>query len=60
MGAVAPAVTGFVVGATNSFSIAFVVAGVVLLIGIFFFVFVLGRIKPIPEPPAAQSPAIAK
>jgi sugar phosphate permease len=60
MGAVAPAVTGFVVGATNSFSIAFVVAGVVLVIGIFFFVFVLGRIEPIPEPPGAQRPAIAK
>jgi MFS family permease len=50
MGAVAPAVTGFVVGATNSFSLAFLVAGVVLLIGIFFFVVVLGRIEPIPEP----------
>jgi MFS transporter, ACS family, D-galactonate transporter len=60
MGAVAPAVTGFVVGATNSFSIAFLVAGVVLLIGIFFFVVVLGRIEPIPEPPGAASPAVAK
>jgi sugar phosphate permease len=60
MGAVAPAVTGFVVGATNSFSIAFVVAGVVLLIGIFFFVVVLGRIEPIPEPSGAPSPAIPK
>ncbi len=50
MGAIAPAVTGFVVGATNSFSLAFLVAGVVLLIGIFFFVVVLGRIEPIPEP----------
>jgi sugar phosphate permease len=55
MGAVAPAVTGFVVGATNSFSIAFVVAGVVLVIGIFFFVFVLGRIEPIPEPSGAPT-----
>jgi MFS transporter, ACS family, D-galactonate transporter len=50
MGAVAPAVTGFVVGATNSFSMAFLVAGIVLLIGIFSFVVVLGRIEPIPEP----------
>jgi ACS family D-galactonate transporter-like MFS transporter len=54
MGAIAPAVTGFVVGATNSFSIAFLVAGVVLLIGIFFFVVVLGRIEPIPEPAGAD------
>jgi len=50
MGAVAPAVTGFLVGATNSFTSAFLVAGVVLLIGIFSYVGVLGRIEPIPEP----------
>jgi MFS family permease len=60
MGAIAPAVTGFVVGATNSFSLAFLVAGVVLLVGIFFFVVVLGRIEPIPEPEAvAAAPAPA-
>ena len=60
MGAVAPVVTGFVVGATNSFSLAFLVAGIVLLVGIFFFVVVLGRIEPIPEPDAlAAAPASA-
>ena len=53
MGAIAPAVTGFIVGATNSFSIAFLVAGIVLLVGIFFFVVVLGRIEPIPDPDAS-------
>jgi MFS-type transporter involved in bile tolerance (Atg22 family) len=47
---VAPAVTGFIVGATHSFSNAFLVAGIVLLIGIFSYVVVLGRIEPIPEP----------
>jgi len=50
MGFVAPAVTGFIVGATNSFSSAFMVAGVVLLIGIVSYVFVLGKIETIPEP----------
>jgi ACS family D-galactonate transporter-like MFS transporter len=55
MGAIAPAVTGFVVGATNSFSLAFLVAGIVLLVGIFFFVVVLGRIEPIPEPDAGAT-----
>jgi len=55
MGAIAPAVTGFVVGATNSFSVAFLVAGIVLLIGIFSFVVVLGKIEPIPEPDAAAA-----
>jgi MFS family permease len=60
MGAVAPVVTGFVVGATNSFSLAFLVAGAVLLIGIFSFVVVLGKIEPIPEPDAlATAPAPA-
>ena len=52
MGAVAPAVTGILVGATNSFTSAFFVAGLVLLIGIFSYIVVLGRIEPIPEPPA--------
>ena len=56
MGAVAPAVTGFIVGATNSFTSAFLVAGVVLLIGIVSFVVVLGRIEPIPEPDSAPAP----
>ena len=50
MGAVAPIVTGYIVGATQSFSNAFLVAGVVLVIGVFAFVFLLGRIEPIPEP----------
>ena len=59
MGAIAPAVTGFVVGATNSFSLAFLVAGIVLLIGIFFFVVVLGKIEPIPEPDARSRPPLA-
>jgi hypothetical protein len=58
MGAIAPAVTGFVAGATTSFSVAFLVAGVVLLIGIFSFVVVFGQIEPIAEPDAvAAAPA---
>lgn len=50
MGVIAPIVTGFLVGATNNFETAFLVAGVVLLVGIFFYVVVLGRIEPIPSP----------
>lgn len=49
MGAAAPIVTGFIVGATNSFANAFFVAGVILVIGIISFVFVLGKIEPIPD-----------
>jgi ACS family D-galactonate transporter-like MFS transporter len=50
MGAVAPTVTGLIVGATASFANAFAAAGAILLIGIFFYVVVLGRIEPIPDP----------
>ncbi|EUJ24060.1 major facilitator superfamily protein [Listeria grandensis FSL F6-0971] len=45
----APIVTGFIVGATGSFSIAFVVAGVVMLIGILSITIFLGRIEKIPD-----------
>ncbi|MBI3145730.1 MAG: MFS transporter [Pseudogulbenkiania sp.] len=55
MGAVAPIVTGYIVGATQSFSNAFLVAGVVLLVGVFAFVFLLGAIEPIPEPGKATA-----
>jgi MFS family permease len=50
MGVAAPVVTGFIVGMTHSFAGAFLVAGVMLVIGIVAYVFVLGRIEPIPEP----------
>jgi len=50
MGAVAPIVTGYIVGSTQSFALAFMVAGVMLLLGMASFVFLLGRIEPIPDP----------
>jgi len=50
MGVIAPIVTGYIVKVTDSFSSAFGIAGVVLLIGIASYVFVLGRIETIPEP----------
>ncbi len=50
MGILAPIVTGYIVGATNSFTNAFITAAVVLLIGIASYVWVLGRIEPIPDP----------
>jgi hypothetical protein len=49
MGALAPLVTGYIVGATQSFSKAFLVAGAILLVGMFAFVFLLGPIEPIPD-----------
>lgn len=56
MGAAAPIVTGFIVGATNSFTNAFFVAGFILLVGIVSFVFVLGKIEPIPDPHPVPAP----
>jgi D-galactonate transporter len=50
MGVVAPVATGYIVGATGSFAAAFLVAGVVLVLGILCYVFVLGRLEPIPDP----------
>jgi hypothetical protein len=58
MGAAAPIVTGFIVGATDSFANAFFVAGVILVVGIVSFVFVLGKIEPIPDPHPAAEPLL--
>jgi MFS family permease len=55
MGVVAPIVTGFVVGRTHSFVGAFLIAGLVLIAGVAAFVFLLGRIEPLPEPLAKRA-----
>jgi MFS family permease len=52
MGAAAPMVTGYVVGSTHSFANAFIVAGIVLLVGVASFAFLLGRIEPLQGPAA--------
>ena len=44
---------GYIVGVTNSFNGARLVAGVVLLIAIVSYVVVLGEITPSPDPEAA-------
>ena len=49
-GIAAPIVTGYIVRASKSFSGAFAAATIFLLIGIAGYVFLLGRIEPIPEP----------
>jgi len=52
MGILAPIVTGFIAGGTGSFSLGFIVAGAVLVIGILSYVFVLGDIEQIKLPGA--------
>ncbi|HTI79126.1 MAG TPA: hypothetical protein VL614_01615 [Acetobacteraceae bacterium] len=49
MGGVAPIVTGSIVSLTGSFSGAFPIASVVLLVGIFAYVVLLGEITPLPD-----------
>jgi ACS family D-galactonate transporter-like MFS transporter len=46
----APIVTGYIAQGTRSFAAAFATATVILLLGIAGYVFLLGRIEPIPEP----------
>jgi MFS family permease len=46
----APIITGYVASVTRSFAWAFAVATFFLLIGIAGYVFLLGRIEPIPDP----------
>ncbi len=61
MAIVAPITTGAIVTATGSFKGAFLVAGVVLLVGNPELRVVLGRLEPIPEPGgliAAPGPAL--
>ena len=51
-GVVAPIVTGYVASVFNSFGPAFLVAAVILGLGVFSYVFLLGRIEQVPEPSA--------
>jgi len=49
-GIAAPILTGYIVQSTHSFSGAFIGATAFLLLGIAGYVFLLGRIEPIPDP----------
>lgn len=55
MGAAAPVITGYMVSITRSFASAFAIAGAVLLVGMASFVFLLGRLEPLPEPHGLRS-----
>ena len=48
-GIVAPIITGYIVGGTNSFVRAFAVAALLLVAGVAAYVFLLGRIERLPE-----------
>jgi MFS transporter, ACS family, D-galactonate transporter len=52
-GIAAPIVTGFIVAGTHSYSAAFLAAAIFLVLGIGCYIFLLGNMAPIPEPPEA-------
>jgi ACS family D-galactonate transporter-like MFS transporter len=49
-GIAAPIVTGYIVAGTHSFAGAFIGATAFLVLGITAYIFLLGRMEPIPEP----------
>jgi MFS transporter, ACS family, D-galactonate transporter len=49
-GIAAPIVTGYILAAKHTFSWAFAAAAAFLVVGIAGYIFLLGRIEPIPEP----------
>lgn len=49
MGVLAPIITGILIDRTGSFNTGFIIAGVIILIGIFSYVVILGEIKPIED-----------
>jgi ACS family D-galactonate transporter-like MFS transporter len=48
-GGIAPLATGYIVAKTQSFTNAFLLADVILIIGIISIIFVMGKIEPIPD-----------
>jgi sugar phosphate permease len=46
----APIVTGYVVQTTHSYSWAFITATLILLVSIAAYIFLLGKMEPVPEP----------
>lgn len=50
MGILAPIITGYIAGGTGSFAIGFIVAAIVLVVGILSYLLLLGRIEPMPSP----------
>jgi MFS transporter, ACS family, D-galactonate transporter len=52
---IAPIATGYFAGASNSFSHAFSAAAILLVFGIGAYIFLLGKIEQVPEPPGGAT-----
>jgi len=57
VGIIAPIVAGYIADRTGGFAINFLVAGVVLLLGIAAYLLMLGKIEQLPSPMEKRSPA---
>jgi len=51
----APVLTGYLIGAKGDFSRAFLMAAIALVVGIFGYAILLGRIEQLPDPPERNS-----
>jgi MFS family permease len=58
-GVVAPALTGWIVGKTGSFFLAFAAVGVVLILGVLAYVFLVTDVSPVHWKTETQDPSIA-
>ncbi len=61
-GIIAPIVAGFIFQVTGSFAINFIIAAIILVLGILSYLFLLGRIEQIQSPfsvPTDEAPAEA-
>ncbi|GHO93251.1 putative transporter YybO [Reticulibacter mediterranei] len=57
VGIIAPIVAGYIADRTGGFAINFLVAGIVLLLGIAAYLLMLGKIEQLPSPMEKRSPA---
>lgn len=59
-GIAAPIVAGFLFQSTGSFAVNFIIAGVILVLGILSYLFLLGKIEPIRTPYPKSEPPIER
>jgi dipeptide/tripeptide permease len=55
-GIVAPILAGYIFDRTGSFLLNFLIAGAILVVGIFCYIFLLGKIEQIEAPFATKAP----
>lgn len=59
VGIIAPIVAGYIADRTGSFGLNFLIAGVILVVGVLCYVLLLGKIEQIPSPFDQEEPVLA-